>query len=404
MKSRDPGYIPDPVKPVSVSAAIPADEDQRLADLYAYEILDTDPEESFDDIARLAAEICGTPWAVVNFIDAQRQWSKAYYELVSDTERREDAFCPHTIVAPDGFLVVEDALLDDRFARNPVVLGDPKVRFYAGTAIRAASGRPIGSVCVVDRTPRSLTDSQREALRSLSRLATEQLELRRLLTDERRLVDDLRELDRQKADFTAVVAHDLRSPLTSIQGYAELLRDDVEPERALAAIERNSNRLLRLVDELTGAAGELRLEELDLAELARAGAELARPAAHADGGALVLDIEPTPVVGDAHRLAQLLDNLIGNAVKYSPQGTVRISVRPEGIVEVADTGVGIPSDELPRVFERFYRASTADGFLGTGIGLSTAKAIVDAHGGSIDVESEVGRGTTFRVQLPTTPV
>jgi len=392
------------VDQVSVAAPLPADEERRLADLYAYEILDTDPEEPFDDIAQLAAEICGTPWARVNFVDEQRQWTKAVVAMDRDDTPREEAFCPHTIVAPGGVMVVEDALADTRFMRNPLVLGDPNIRFYAGSAIRASSGRPLGAVCVLDREPRKLPSDQVESLRALSRLATSQLELRRLLTSERQLVDELRLLDRQKAEFTSVVAHDFRSPLTSVRGYAELLREEaIDTDTALAAIERSSDRLLRLVDDLTGAADDFSFEHVDLGEVARAAAELARPAAQSGDVRFELDLRHTPVQGDPHRLAQALDNLIGNAVKYAPRGTVRVRAHPRGnrgVVEIADTGVGIPEAELPRLFDRFFRASTSRSFSGTGIGLATVKAIADAHGGRIDVESRVGAGTLFRLEIP----
>jgi signal transduction histidine kinase len=258
-------------------------------------------------------------------------------------------------------------------------------------------------VCVVDSQPRTLTGEQKDALRRLSRIATTQLELRRLLTTERKLVDDLRELDRQKAEFTAVVAHDFRSPLTSIRGYTELMRENAVPqETALDAIDRNSTRLIRLVDDLTGSPAELELEQLDVAAAARAATDLARPAAQAADVRLELDLRPAPAQVDAARLAQILDNLVGNAVKYSPHGVVRVSTRSEdgkAVVEIADTGVGIPEAELPRLFDRFFRASTSASFHGTGIGLSTVKALVEAHGGTIDVTSRVGAGTTFRVEL-----
>ena len=310
---------------------------------------------------------------------------------------RQDAFCSHTIVAPDGFMLVEDALADERFARNPLVLEDPNIRFYAGSAIRAASGRAIGAVCAIDPESRSLSAEQVAALNGLSRLATAQLELRSLLTRQR-------ELDRQKAEFTAVVAHDFRSPLTAIRGYAELLREDaIAKDEALDAIERGSDRLIHLVDDLVGASPELERAHADLGELARAAAELARPAAQAAGVRIEVDVVPTPVVADAARVAQALDNLVGNAVKYSPGGVVRVTAAPAGaagVLTVADTGVGIPEAELPRLFDRFFRASTSNGFEGTGIGLSTVKAIVDAHGGRISAESRVGVGTTFTVELP----
>jgi signal transduction histidine kinase len=392
------------VSTLSVAPPIPPDEDERLSDLYAYEILDTDPEEPFEDIVRLAASVCGTPWARVNFVDAQRQWTKAVLGMDSDDTPRQDAFCSHTIVSPEGFMLVEDAQADSRFARNPLVVGDPNIRFYAGSAIRSSSGRPLGAICVLDRQVRHVDNEQVEALRALSRLATAQLELRRLLTGERKLVDDLRELDRQKAEFTAVVAHDFRSPLTAIRGYSELLREEAIPQpTGLDAIERGAERMLRLVDDLTGSATELRRETVDLAELTRAAVDLARPAAQAADVRLEVDLRPTPVLGDAGRLAQVLDNLVGNAVKYAPRGVVHVACRPGGaggVLTVADTGIGIPEGELPRLFDRFYRASTSASFAGTGIGLSTVKSIVDAHGGTVRVESRVGAGTAFSVELP----
>ncbi len=380
------------------------DESERLADLYDYEILDTDPEEAFDDIVRLAAAICDTPWARVNFIDEQRQWTKAVLGMDKSDARRGDAFCSRTIEAPDGLMVVTDARDDERFRDNPIVVGEPGVRFYAGSAIKASSGRPVGAVCVLDSKPRDLSAEQLDSLEALSEIATSQLELRKRLSEERRVVEDLRELDRQKAEFNASLAHDFRTPLTAIRGYAQLLREDDAPvEQAVDVIERSSDRLLRLVDRVGGAPDVLSLKQVDLAELARAAAELLAPVADANGVALRSDLSPTPMQGDPQWLAHVLDNLVGNAIKYSPDGRVVLTVRPDGthaLVEVCDSGVGIPADEIPHVFDRFFRASTSNGFLGSGIGLSVVKDIVDRHGGTIEVTSEVGSGSTFRVELP----
>ncbi len=391
-----------------LSAPTPHDEAERLQDLHGYEILDTDPEESFDDLVALAAAICDTPMARINFIDADRQWGKASLGMAGGSDPREVGFCPHTIVEPGGMLVVGDTHDDARFAGNPNVTGEPHVRFYAGAAFaHGASGRPLGALCVIDTVPRELEERQRDALRRLARMVTAQLELRRLLTQERRLVDDLRALDREKAAFTALVAHDFRSPLTSIDGYADLLAEgDIDEERALGAIKRASSRLLRLVDDLTGTVSDLAHDRVDLIQLADAAADQARPAAASARVEVRVEGEPVYVKGDAHRLAQVLDNLVGNAIKYSPGGKVRIAVRRDdgaAKVEVADTGVGIPAAELPRLFDRFYRATTGRQFAGTGLGLATAKTFVEAHGGKIDVSSTPGSGTTFVVRLPVDP-
>jgi signal transduction histidine kinase len=229
----------------------------------------------------------------------------------------------------------------------------------------------------------------------------------------------LRELDRLKDEFVASVSHELRTPLTSIRGYLELVRDGEagpltdEQQEFLGVVDRNADRLLRVVSDLLFVAqvdaGKLavELEPLDLAELARETADVARPAAEAKGVELRLETAPVPPLdGDRARLGQLLDNLVSNAVKFTPSGG-RVVVRTAGLddgalLAVEDTGIGVAPADRDRLFERFYRtrAATEQAIQGTGLGLSIARAIVDAHGGTIGVESESGRGSTFRVVLP----
>jgi signal transduction histidine kinase len=228
----------------------------------------------------------------------------------------------------------------------------------------------------------------------------------------------LRELDRLKDELVATVSHELRTPLTSILGYLELAREQPgglsdEQRGFLEVVERNAKRLLGVVSDLllvaTIDAGRLELEidDVDLREVATECVEAARPQAEHGGVSLTLRAEDVePLRGDRARIAQLLDNLVSNAIKFTASGgRVELRVRHAGrtaLVEVEDTGMGIPEAEHGRLFERFFRASSAAGsaIQGTGLGLTIAKAIVEAHDGTISVESVEGSGTTFRVELP----
>jgi len=227
-----------------------------------------------------------------------------------------------------------------------------------------------------------------------------------------------RRLERLRDAFVAAVSHELRTPLTSISGFVELLCDEEHElgpngRRYVDVIRRSNNRLqqavedLLLVAEIEAERLELRPAPTDLAELATATVEAALPAAAENGIELRLDVTGRlPLEADEARLRQVLDNLVSNALKFTPSGgSVTLSARNgDGPlrVQVADTGIGIAQDELGLLFSRFYRASTATrrAIPGTGVGLVIARAIVEAHGGTISLQSAEGEGTRVTVTLP----
>ena len=159
-------------------APIPQDEERRLEALREYAVLDTAHEPVFDAITALAVAICDVPIATISLIDSNRQWFKSRIGLDDDETPREVAFCAHAML-DDALMEVPNALEDERFAANPLVLGNPNIRFYAGAPLRNADGHALGTVCVIDRTPRTLTDAQRNALHHLSAVVMRLLEARK---------------------------------------------------------------------------------------------------------------------------------------------------------------------------------------------------------------------------------
>jgi len=235
-----------------------------------------------------------------------------------------------------------------------------------------------------------------------------------------------RETSALKDQFVSLVSHELRTPLTAVLGYLELLQDGTEPltgeqQEYVSIIERNARRQLRLVSDLLLTAqldaGQFQItpQQVDLADVVRASVSSAAYAAGNAGVRLVPHISATPVVADPLRFAQVVDNLVSNAIKFTqPEGTVTVSLAPGrdadgleagAVLEVSDSGVGIAPDELGRLTERFFRTSAArrSAVPGVGLGLLITKAVTEAHGGTLGIVSTLGEGTTMTVSLPARP-
>ena len=252
-------------------------------------------------------------------------------------------------------------------------------------------------------------DALHEAGRELGRLVRDV----RLRRTERRLLAELRELDRYKGELIATISHELKTPLTSIIGHTELLEEAGVQPTSVGAISRNAARLDRLVTNLLNYSRiqgrrELHRVSLDLGEACHASLEMLRIQAQtADVDLHLVDPgAPVRVMGDAEELPRVIDNLCSNAVKYTPAGgRVEVSVRVvdgRGEVRVADTGLGISSQDQVHLFSAFHRSTNPQALTipGTGLGLAISRTIAELHGGDITVESELGKGSVFTLRVP----
>lgn len=385
-----------------LAAAPPPGQAARLAALRSYSILDTPVEAAFEDITRIACLVCQAPIAVVNLIDEHRQWFKSEIGLGVRETPLDTSFCAHALLQND-FMEIPDTFLDPRFNRNPLVTDGPRLRFYAGALLRTPEGHAIGTVCILDTQPRQLNDEQRLALRALARQTMAHLELRRALVEASRAY-------RYRGRLMAIAGHDLKQPLTIMSMALEMLASNAMRPADLHRIELAREAAERLNHDLNDLARASRLDEesdpvdvccVRIDEWLEEIIDTWIYAAKRKGLDLQLRAIGKEVWTHPAMLRTILDNLIGNAIKYTAQGSVTVACRDsvDGLwIDVVDTGVGIPLDQREDIFKAFRQLDPAAE--GLGLGLSIVKNTADMLGYPLSVICGEGNGSTFSIQVP----
>ncbi|ADV50007.1 GAF sensor signal transduction histidine kinase [Cellulophaga algicola DSM 14237] len=395
------------------------EEERRLAALQSYTILDSLPEEDYDNLSKIASEICGTPISMISLIDDKRQWFKSSYGLdVKETER-EISFCGHMINETNDVFIVQDAREDDRFFDNPLVTGDTNVVFYAGVPLMTANNLPIGSLCVIDHEPKTLNKSQIESLKALSNQVMKLIELRKneLLLQE--ALSNQKEKNTELERFAYIAAHDLKSPLNNISTLTDIFIDqygskiDSQGVDILNMIVSSSNRLKGLIEGLLdySKSDHLLNEKTTKVSIEKVKNNInsifsSNPHIH-----LTVLSELNTLTINETALDQILINLVTNAIKYSDKPEVQITIgiddsKTHYLFYVEDNGPGIPEDKYNSIFDIFTINTPLDkfGVRGNGIGLATVKKVIEKLGGEITVKSTLGEGSKFSFTIKKQPL
>lgn len=395
-----------------ISAPIPENENERLAELLSYDVLDTEAEQLFDDLTALASQICETPIALISLVDPNRQWFKSRVGLDAQETSREIAFCSHAILQREVF-EVPDATQDPRFHDNPLVTGAPDIRFYAGAPLVTPSGHAIGTLCAIDQKPRELSDEQRTSLLTLSKSVVAHLELKR----------KNRELERTsqfKSDFLSYVSHEIRTPLNAINTFSHLL--EVEAKKLdlptsfsgpLSHVTKSGERLLEIVNSVLDIkqieAGKMRVmpRAVNTKDFFTHLFSLTAIRAQDSNIAFTTNIDksvPDSLFFDDTKLGQVALNILSNAIKYTPKDkAVKAQVKYKNsrlIFTVSDQGIGMSEEDQKRLFTAYERMDNAYQIKGTGLGLNISKRLIELMDGSIKVSSKLNEGTRVNITLP----
>lgn len=387
----------------------PQNEAERLSSLYRYKLLDTMPEEDYDNITRIASEICNVPMSLISLVDADRLFHKAASGIDIGDAERDLAFCSHTILVPGQIMEIKDSSKDERFHDNPFVTGPPNVAFYAGVPLVNEEGFPMGALCVLDTKPHQLSKEQRETLTALAKQAVTQMELRKKNIELEKQKAELQLLNKELERFAYVAAHDLKSPCNNLNMLSTMIREsyadklDEDGMLLLGGLESASGSLSGLIDGIlrhtkTVNNTEEHKERFSFGDIAGEVKRIVNLPAHFS---FTYENEELALYLNKSMLLQILLNLCVNAIKYNDkaEGSLHITAEDRGShyrFTVSDNGPGIPPSQHEKIFELFSVLGTDNtGNKGNGIGLATVKRLVEKNNGRVTVLSEPGRGTTF---------
>ncbi|ARV59071.1 hybrid sensor histidine kinase/response regulator [Nostocales cyanobacterium HT-58-2] len=408
-------------------------ESERLKALRRYEILDTPPDGAFDSITSIATRLLKVPIAIVSLVDSDRIWFKSRHGLDVKEIERTPGLCASAILSKEVYIIT-DASKDIRSLTNPLVVGELGLRFYAAAPLQTHDGYNLGTLCVIDKQPRTLCEEEKSILTDLAAVVINEMELRLAARKVAQLNAELAQAkeaaeaaNKAKSAFIANMSHELRSPLNAILGFSQLvLRSKnlcAEDKGNVSMIMRSGEHLLSLINQVLDfskvEAGRITLNEknFDLYHLLDELEDMFQLKAIDKGLELVMthtSLVPRYLHTDEIKLRQILINLLTNAIKFTSSGKITVRVltidnplasieesRQQRIYfEVEDTGVGIAENELNTIFEAFVQSKTGrESQEGTGLGLAITRKFVQLMGGEISVSSQVGCGTTFRFYI-----
>ena len=442
---------------IETNSIIPPNETERLAAVARYEILDTPADGAFDRITALASRFLNVPIAIVSIVDRDRIWFKSHHGVEVQQIGRDPGLCASAILQEQVY-TVGNAKVDPRTLANPLVAGEFGLQFYAAAPLITSDGFKLGTVCVLSRQRRQITEAEKATLRDLAAIVMDELELRlaakKAVRTEIALREAALEATRAKSEFLATMSHEIRTPMNGVIGMTGLLLNTelTFQQRSFVDIIRSSgDALLTIINDILDFSKiesrmlELEEQPLSLPDCLEGALDLVALKAAEKSLDLAYLIEPgTPsmIIGDVTRLRQILVNLLSNAVKFTETGEVVVSVTARQLVgagkddnpslkqttfkqnppssgepesgrispphpryeiqfAVQDTGIGIPSDGMDRLFKSFSQvdSSTTRRYGGTGLGLVISQRLSEMMGGQMWVDSVVGRGSTFHFTI-----
>lgn len=424
-------------------------EEQRLEALHSYQILDTDVEKEFDEITILASELFDAKISSVSLVDRDRQWFKSTCGIKDRETSRDVSVCSYAIQTPNEVFEISDLSKDDRFKNFPIVTSEEKIRFYAGAPIVDKNGVALGTLCVLDDKPRTLTEKQKTRLQSLanmvmglieSRLIHKHLnqyiemqtkELKTALTNmkqeisKRKLIEsrlehtlnEERQISELRSHLVHSISHQFKTPLTTISTSTQLIDMISNPDDQ--RFRKHLGRILGAVQSMSDMIEDvLYLHKVDFTKLAESATEF-------DIGKSIHEIVDQINLESGSRneiliealeesthefhsnfpvIEKLLKILVSNAVKYNaPDSKIHIQYSVTGKsfqFNINNKGVPLNDENIGQIFDLFFRGNNIEEKEGLGIGLAIAKKLVDTLKGEIRVESTEEAGTTFFVMVP----
>lgn len=413
---------------IPIKKEFQVDEKERIKSLHSLQILDTPPDEKFDRITKIAQIIFDIPIALVSLVDVNRQWFKSCVGLSATETPRSVSFCSHAILQDDIF-VIEDATKDDRFSENPLVTGEPFIRFYAGKPIRGPDNLMVGTLCIIDKQPRKLSRADRSVLSDLAKwveselnaiFLTDQLKQnnQKLMMAEQILLEQNTDLENQikkttekllrSEKLTAVgtmasrLAHDLKNPLSVITATFSILRNQLENQMD-ESMKEKSNRIeeaaryiSRIIEDTLNfvRTSDLHLSQNSVKKII----ENSLSNMNIPKSVKVIISEQDVVVNcDSRKMEAVFVNIMNNSIQaMADSGIIRLEIKEDDskiFIKIEDSGPGIPKEILSKIFEPLFTSKDT----GTGLGLGICKSIIEQHKGKISV---LQNPTTFVIELP----